>query len=299
MSEAAARVIALDVGGTSVKSGIVAAGGVVIGPAVLTPLDSLGRAEVVLDALAAIVRGHLPSAGGQSLAGLAIGFPSPFDYDTGVCRIRNQNKFDALYGVNVRDALRSRVPCDLAPIVFRNDAEAAIVGEARYGAGRPYTRLVGVTLGTGLGSAFVVEGQPVKIPEEEWLYRKPFHGIRADDWFSRRGIEARLVALGAPPDVRAAAEAARAGDARIRGVFTDLGGELASFLGPFVDAFGAEVVLVMGRIAGAFDLFGPGLSKGLGVLALLTERPDEAALLGAAELLLNPTRVASPGDYFR
>jgi glucokinase len=289
MSEAAARVIALDVGGTSVKSGIVAADGYVIGPAVLTPLDSLAGAEVILDALAAIVRGHLPSAGGPSLAGVAIGFPSPFDYDTGVCRIRNQNKFDALYGVNVRDALRSRVPCDLAAIVFRNDAEAAIVGDARYGAGRPYTRLIGVTLGTGLGSAFVVDGQPVKIPEEEWLYRKPFHGVRADDWFSRRGIEARLVALGAPPDVRAAAEAARTGDARIRGVFADLGGELASFLGPFVESFGAEVVLVLGRIAGAFDLFGPPLGRGLPVPALAGERPSDAALLGVAQLLLDST----------
>ena len=60
------------------------------------------------------------------------------------------------------------------------------------------------------------------------------------------------------------------------------------FLDRSSTSFGAEVVLVMGRIAGAFDLFGPGLSKGLSVPALLGERPDEAALLGAAELLLNP-----------
>jgi glucokinase len=299
MSEQAARVIALDVGGTSVKSGVVEPGGVVIGRPALTPLDSVGPAGAVLETLAAVVTRWLPDARGQSFRGVALGFPSPFDYATGTCLIRNLGKFEALYGLNIADALRTRVNGELPAIVFRNDAEAAIVGEARYGAGRPYSRLIGITLGTGLGSAFVHKGRPVEIPEEEWLYRKPFRGVRADDWFSRRGIEARLVAFGAPPDVRAAAEAARAGDARIRGVFTDLGGELASFLGPFVESFGTEVVLVMGRIAGAFDLFGPALSQGLSVPALLAERPDDAALVGAADLLLNPTRVASPGDYFR
>ncbi len=288
MSEPPARVIALDVGGTSVKSGVVEAGGAVIGRPRLTPLDSLGPADVIVDAFVQSVTRWLPDARGAAFRGVAFGFPSPFDYAAGTCLIRNLGKFEALYGLNIADAVSSRIGDDLGAIVFRNDAEAAIVGEALYGAGRPYTRLVGVTLGTGLGSAFVIDGCPAAIPEEEWLYRRPYRGARADDWFSRRGLEARLVAMGAPPDVRAAAEAARAGDLRLRGLFADVGAELAEFLAPFVESFGAEVVIVMGRIAGAFDLFGPALANGLSVAALLAERPDEAALLGAAELLLGP-----------
>ena len=290
MSEQSARVIALDVGGTSVKSGVVETGGVVVGRPLLTAIDSQAAADAIFDTFVRIVARCLTDVGGLPFLGVAFGFPSPFDYDTGTCRIRNLGKFDALYGLNVADALRSRLAIDLPAIVFRNDAEAAIVGEALYGAGRPFTRLIGITIGTGLGSAFVVGGRPVEIPEDEWLYRRPFNGVRADDWFSRRGIEARLVALGVPPDVRAAAESARAGDARLRGLFADIGAELASFLRPFVESFGAEVVLVLGRIAGAFDLFGPSMVRGLPVPALLGERPDDAALLGAAELLLNPGR---------
>ncbi len=288
MSGPRARVIALDVGGTSVKSGVVEAGGVVVGRPHLASLDSLGSADVILATLAEGITRWLPDARGAEFRGVAFGFPSPFDYASGTCLIRNLGKFEALYGLNIAAALRSSVGTDLRAIVFRNDAEAAVVGEALYGAGRPCSRLVGITLGTGLGSAFVIDGQPAAIPEEEWLYRKPFRGVRADDWFSRRGIEARLAKMGAAPDVRAAAEAARAGDHRLRALFADIGAELAQFLRPFVESFGAETVLVMGRIAGAFDLFGPGLSKNLSVPALLAERPDEAALLGAAELLLNP-----------
>jgi glucokinase len=287
MSGQPARAIAVDVGGTSVKSGVVEAGGVVVGRPTLTPLDSLGPADTVLGTLAEVVTRWLPDTRGESFRGVAFGFPSPFDYATGTCRIRNLGKFEALFGLNIADALRARVDEDLRAIVFRNDAEAAVVGEALYGAGRPYSRILGVTLGTGFGSAFVFKGRAVEVPEENWLYRKPFHGVRADDWFSRRGIEARLATLGAPPDVRAAAESGRAGDGRLRALFGDIGSELADFLRPFVASFGAEAVLVMGRIAGAFDLFGPSLARGLPVPALLADRPDDAALVGAAEPLLN------------
>ncbi len=289
MSGPPARVIALDVGGTSVKSGVVEAGGAVVGRPRLTPLDSLGPADAIVDAFVRSVTRWLPDARDADFRGVAFGFPSPFDYTTGTCLIRNLGKFEALYGVNIADAVNARSGDDLGALVFRNDAEAAIVGEALYGAGRPYARLVGITLGTGLGSAFVIDGRPAAIPEEEWLYRRPFRGVRADDWFSRRGLEARLVAMGAPPDVRAAAGDARTGDLQVRELFADVGAELAEFLAPVVASFGAEAVLVMGRIAGAFDLFGPALARGLSVPALLAQRPDEAALLGAAELLLAPT----------
>jgi spore maturation protein SpmB len=50
-------------------------------------------------------------------------------------------------------------------------------------------------------------------------------------------------------------------------------------------AFRAEAVLVLGRIAGAMDLFGPFLRQVLSVPALPGERGPEAALLGAADLL--------------
>jgi hypothetical protein len=50
-------------------------------------------------------------------------------------------------------------------------------------------------------------------------------------------------------------------------------------------AFAAEAVLVLGRIAGAMDLFGPSLRQALSLPALPGERGPEAALLGAADLL--------------
>ena len=285
-----ARVIALDVGGTSVKTALVAPGGHVIGEPAITPIDSAGEAEGILGTFARIISSHLGQAQTSNVIGLALGFPGPFDYAAGICLIEGVEKYAAIYRVNMRDALRTRLNLGDLPILFRNDAEAAVVGEARYGAGRDYRRLIGVTLGTGCGSAFLVDGLPVTsgpgVPPNGWLYPVLFNGLRADDVFSRRGLEARLRAAGVTArNVKAAAAAARVGDVGARHVFEAFGVDLGSFLNSHAVAFAAEAVLVLGRIAGAFDLFGPSLCQALSVPALPGGRGPDAALLGAADLL--------------
>jgi glucokinase len=286
-----ARVIALDVGGTSVKSALVAPEGQVIGKPSITSIDSSSGAENILKTFAQIINTHLGQAQTSNVIGVALGFPGPFDYGAGICLIEGVEKYQSIYGINMRDALRARLDLGQLPILFRNDAEAAVVGEARYGAGRDYGRLIGVTLGTGCGSAFLVDGVPVTsgpgVPPNGWLYPALFHGIRADDLFSRRGLEARLQAARVTErHVKAATEAARAGDADSRQVFEAFGADLGTFLNSFAVPFTAEAVLVLGRIAGAMDLFGPPLRQALSIPALPGERGPDAALLGAANLLL-------------
>jgi glucokinase len=285
------RVIALDVGGTSVKSALVAPGGHVIGKPAITPIDSSGEADSILGTFAQIISTYLGEIHTPNLLSVAFGFPGPFDYAAGICLIEGVEKYGALYGVNMRDALRSRLDLGGLSILFRNDAEAAVVGEAHYGVGQDYRRLIGVTLGTGCGSAFLVDGVPVTsgpgVPPNGWLYPMLFHGLRADDVFSRRGLEARLRAAGVTErNVKDAAAAARAGDVGTRQVFEAFGADLGTFLNSFAVAFAAEAVLVLGRIAGAIDLFGPPLNQALSVPALPGERGPDAALLGAAELLI-------------
>jgi len=285
-----ARVIALDVGGTSVKSALIAPRGHVIGEPVITPIESFGEAESILETFAHIIISYLGEAQTSNVIGVALGFPGPFDYGTGICLIEGVEKYQSIYGINMRDALRARLDLGQLPILFRNDAEAAVVGEARYGVGSNYRRLIGVTLGTGCGSAFLVDGMPVTsgpgVPPNGWLYPVLFRGIRADDVFSRRGLAARLRAASITElKVKEAMEAARAGDITARQVFEAFGADLGTFLNSFAVAFAAEAVLVLGRIASAIDLFGSPLRQALSVSALPGERGPAAALLGAADLL--------------
>lgn len=294
-----ARVIALDVGGTSVKSALVAPEGRVVGEPAITPIDSSAEADSILRTFAQIISTHLGESHNHNLLGVAFGFPGPFDYAAGICLIHGVEKYGAIYGVDIRAALRARLNLKDLPILFRNDAEAAVVGEARYGAGRDYRRLIGVTLGTGCGSAFLVDGVPVTsgpgVPPNGWLYPVLFCGLRADDVFSRRGLEARLQAAGVTArNVKAAAAAARMGDVHARQVFEAFGADLGKFLNSFAVAFAADAVLVLGRIAGAMNLFGPPLREALSVPTLPGERGPDAALLGAADLL--PVRFHLPEE---
>jgi glucokinase len=285
--------IALDVGGSSVKSGIVAHGGRMIGRPHETPVASEGPAEPILETFAGVIRREIAALDGADFCGVGLGFSNPMEYPQGISFIKGQFKYDSIYGMHVGAAIRTRVDLGDRPILFRNDAEAAIVGEAVYGAGRPFRRLIGLTLGTGLGSSFVEDGvrqtSGPGVPQEHggFLWPVPALGARADDVFSTRGIMARLAAAGsAAPSVKAAAEAARRGDPSARTVFAAFGADVGAFLKPYAAAFGAEAVLMLGGIAGALDLFMPEVEAALGVPILPTALGGNAALLGAADLVL-------------
>jgi glucokinase len=283
------QVIALDVGGTSVKSGVVEPDGTVCSDILTTDSNSESDEETILMTFAEIVREHMAQVRHEDWVGIGFGFPSPFEYEKGVARITGQFKFDAIYGVNIGDDLRSRVDVAARPIRFRNDAEAAIIGECLYGAGRAYERLIGITLGTGLGSSFVDKGVRLTsgpgIPEGGFLFDEPVAGVRADDVFSRRGLEHSLARFGVEVDIPSAAEKARKFEPMTRIVFEKFGANLGQFLRPYAEQFSAEAVLLLGGIARTFDLFGPSLAEALSVPVVLGERPKEAALLGAAELI--------------
>ncbi len=70
-------------------------------------------------------------------------------------------KFDALLGVDVASRLHAALPHLTGSLTFVNDAETFAVGEWRQGVATEVARCVGITLGTGVGSAFLDHGIPV------------------------------------------------------------------------------------------------------------------------------------------
>ena len=71
--------------GTSVKSTLVIANGQLVGEAKTTNIDSQASADVILDALATIINGHIRELDlvHDALLGVGLGFPGPFEYDMG------------------------------------------------------------------------------------------------------------------------------------------------------------------------------------------------------------------------
>lgn len=292
-------IVALDVGGGSVKSGTFAPSGRLVNPPAFTPIASRGSAEEIFATLAGILEAELacvpPEAGWRA----ALGFPGPFDYANGVSLIRDVDKYDALFGLDVgaalRAHLRTRPPGDLR---FFNDALAAIVGEARVGAGHPASRVVGITLGTGLGSAFLHGGQPVTaeqipgVPDGGWLYPCDFDGRPADECFSTRGVRARAIARGLTVhDAPTLVALAATGDRSTLAFWESFGADLGHFLRPYLEAFAADHLLVLGGLSSAWPHFGSALRMKLAPhLATPGCLGATAALHGLRALHPNPRR---------
>ena len=149
------------------------------------------------------------------------------------------------------------------------------MAEALHGAGRPFERVLGITLGAGMGACLmagdaIVETYAAVVPAE--LYRQPFGTATADDAFSDRGLRARL----------AGADPASARDDDALCAFAAFGADLGAFLAPWTEVLRADVVVVAGGIAGAFALFGPALEAALAVAARVGELGAAAGLIGAA-----------------
>lgn len=291
---APALVPVLDIGGTHVTAALVAPADARVTARRRAPLDGRGTAEQILGAVADCARELAGSVdGGQPPPGAAWGvaIPGPFDYPRGVGRFRDVGKFDSLRGVDVGRALAAELPGAPGRVAFVNDAHAFLLGEWHAGAARPHRRCVGITLGTGVGSAFLADGaiatSGAGVPPEGRADLLTIDGRPLEETVSRRALLARY---GDPTlDVRAVADRARAGEERAGRVLGDAFTALGRALAPWLTAFGATGLVVGGSMAGSWDLIGPALRAGLGPAAPMVtittgERDSDAPLLGAARV---------------
>jgi glucokinase len=278
---------ALDIGGTHVTAGRVQIESKAVEPGTrvrvtLSPATGPALVERIVETAAAVATPEMRRFG--------VAAPGPFDYAAGISRVAH--KLPGLYGVDLRRKLGSALDlADLRAITFLNDAEAFLLGEWWAGAARGHFRVVGITLGTGLGSAFLEAGRIVRsdtrVPADGALYALPFRGTPVEETISRCALLARYHASSEDStDVEQIATRGRAGEGRARLVFQELAADLAEFLGPPLEAFAPTCLVVGGSIARAWELLGPVLEQRLAAFRPLVvaqaARIDDAPLLGAA-----------------
>ncbi|MER7880602.1 ROK family protein [Streptomyces solisilvae] len=247
-------------------------------------------------------RGAHPSLGGHPAVGAhaalgtwGIAVPGPFDYARGIARYHGVGKFASLDGLAVGDLLTPRLNPRPTRLRFLNDASAFALG-VRLTAHPGSRRLVAITLGTGVGSAFldrgtIVEDDP-RVPPEGRVDLLTVDGRPLEDTVSTRAMTAQYTdRTGRPVDgLRELTARAAADDATARDIITSALHALGGALAPWLTAFEADTVVFGGSITAAWPLIGPPLTAGLShhtpSLARLTlsARADgeDQALLGAA-----------------
>lgn len=205
---------------------------------------------------------------------IGLAFPGPFDYKQGICYVQGLDKFESLYGYHVKEALYERLaqeqgswarPLQSAEIRFENDARLFALG---FSTNYPQARFMALTLGTGLGSAYIdkstIMDHSQGIPANGWLYNQPYRDGIVDDAFSKRGILQLARSLGVMKpdlDVKELAEDAIAGDRLSQEVFMEFGHRLADMLIPYIQAYQPDLLVFGGQLSKSFHLFSGALQS--------------------------------------
>lgn len=251
--------ICLDVGGTEIKTARVDGEGNLQQAPRHFPAMAGESSENLLAHFAEIIRETHPAP--ERCAGVRLAFPGPFDYERGICLMQGLAKYDALYGLDLRRELGTRLGVKPEDIRFANDASAFALGEMGFGAARGYERVLFICIGTGCGSSFGLNGflapkGTTGVPDSGYIYDAQFLDARIDDYISRRGLMALTQQrMGEALDGKALAQRVLAGDSGARESFREFGGRLRDALTPFLNRFQPGMVCLGGQIMKSGEYF--------------------------------------------
>ncbi|MEJ2859029.1 MULTISPECIES: ROK family protein [unclassified Saccharothrix] len=318
--------VGVDVGGTSVRAGVVNADGAVLDTArAATPSGEESLEEAIGAAVAEVASRHKVSAVGLAVAG----FVTPD---------RRSVRFAphlAWRDAPVADRIAARVGM---PVVLEHDANAAALAEHRFGAARGAGIAVLVAIGTGIGGALLIDGKVFRgahgvapelghlrlVPDgrpcpcgKNGCWERYCSGTAltttAVELLARHPGVSTLMAREALGDSRAVtgrrvAAAARDGDPLAKRAMADLARWLGEGLALVADVYDPEVVVIGGGVSESAPLFlDDARERYAAVVTGAGHRPlarirtaqlgDDAGIVGVATLAreLAPNRSARNG----
>lgn len=276
--------LGIDIGGSHITAALIDLNKCEILPDsyVRKRLNSHESAEHIIDLWSDVIESVYRSAPGLDKK-IGIAMPGPFDYEKGICLMKGQDKYDALYGMNVKELLAQKLKIRNADIRFMNDACCFLKGEVLGGAARGFRHAVGLTLGTGLGSASYHDG----VALDADLWNLPFKDSIAEDYISSRWFINYYESVSGTKLENVKELAKLAADQKVQEVFSLFGKNLGLFLTEFIRMENPEVVVLGGNISQAIPLFMAETQKvlkshSLNVILKEAILGEKAALIGAA-----------------
>ena len=215
-----------------------------------TPKAKLGLVKELSEALAkaATITHHRPKT-------IGIGLPGPLSADLQrVVKAQNTPQLAGLSRVWLSRKLKVRV-------VFDNDARAFTFAEALLGAGKRYKRVLGITVGTGVGGGLVQNGRletgahgsagEIGNMVIEYMGLACTCGGRGH---LESYIAHRAFVMYAGKDAKSVEQDARAGSAKAKRVYEKVGTFLGIGIASAVNLWDPDIIVVGGGIGNAGDL---------------------------------------------
>jgi glucokinase len=142
--------IGVDLGGTKLLAGAVSSD-LAVHHRALRPAAGLDQAALVESCVQAVEEARAAVPG--EVVGVGFGIPCLIDQRTGIAVMAVNLP---LHDIPFRDVMTERLGL---PVTVDNDANCAALAEVRAGAGAGCTELVMLTIGTGIGSGMVLDGE--------------------------------------------------------------------------------------------------------------------------------------------
>ena len=287
--------LAIDIGGTYIKSAVLNSNGDLYEDSCFRVLSySNELKDLIIKSIKECVSHSLSFVEKQKkrFSGIGIAIPGPFDYHKGISLM--EHKFHALYGEDLKQLLYDILDDDIPiPVCFVHDAIAVLLGEQWKGEAMPFRNSAVITLGTGIGFSHsrnkVVECSPLGSPSVT-IYKTPYNGGILEDYVSQRGILETYKELngGQLPSGITVLDIGRQadnGDDLSISTFRITGSILAESIYEILKQENIECLLLGGQISNAYRHIEETLIKGLSGLDKLSHISqvrsiDHAALYG-------------------
>jgi glucokinase len=149
-------IVGVDIGGTKVAAGLVDHSGAIVAQS-RTAMVANDAARGLAAVAAAIedLRARASSGDGFQAHAIGICAPGPLNPRTGV--VINPPNLPGWHNFPLAEEIRKLYPT--AQVKIDNDANAAALAEAKWGAGQDYRNVFYATIGTGIGTGFVIDGK--------------------------------------------------------------------------------------------------------------------------------------------
>ena len=294
--------LAIDIGGTAVKLGIVDEEGRVLSKTEQSVCFDNYETPILTTVLSAAEQFLKEQAvEPQGLAGIGVSAAGQIDTRKGIVAGTCGNLPNYI-GSPIKAELEAKFGL---PTTVANDANCMVLGEVWVGAAKGYTDVIGVTLGTGVGGGIITGGRLLEgargLGGELGHFRlHALDGVActcgAIGCYERYAATTALV-RGAQkmglvaPDGRAIFEAAAAGNARTLAVLNDWISEIAQGLAGLVHIFNPQLILIGGGVSAQQELLidplaaqvcksvMPAFAEGLEIKAAALQ--NDAGLVGA------------------
>lgn len=233
--------IGIDLGGTNMRVGLT--DGSTLVNSVIEPCPSKEAEEVVINQL----KRQIAQLMSEEVTSIGVGVPSVVDCQQGI--VYNVANIPSWKEVHLKEILEKEFN---VPVAVNNDANCFALGVWKYGEGKGTKDMVGLTMGTGIGSGIIIDGKlynGVNTGAGE-IGSLPFKDADYEFYCSSRFFSDLHGDTGANFGKRA-----QAGDAEAVAVWNEFGENVGELIKAVLFTYAPEAIIIGGGIASAFSLF--------------------------------------------